>query len=452
MPTPVSSSLPRDLQNGLVIRRAAPSDIPALIDFQSRVHSDAGWDQPDPAIATLVQDLLQGEVPHPSVTPESFTIVESVRTGQIASAMEMVSQTWNYGGIPFGVGRLELIGTHPEYRNRGLARTQIEEQHRWSQAQGHLVQTIVGIPYFYRQFGYEMALPMGGGRAGFLPNLPPLTDDRPEPYRVRPAQEKDLPFIASLYNRSAVRQPVWCLRGMAEWRYELKGRRKSNANRRELYVITANDNDADAHPTGYLVRTPDLMDNQFRVVGYELAPGHTWYEVTPSVLRWMWSAGEAQAAEEGTEMASFGLHLGQEHPAYEMVESRLPARYEPYAYYLRIANLPGFLNHVAQVLNERLAASSMAGYSGEIKISFYKSGLTLSFLRGKLTARPYIPSPKTMTVAGFPGLTFLQLVFGYHSLEEILFAFPDAHVNTDEARALLRALFPRRASNIWSLD
>jgi hypothetical protein len=55
-------------------------------------------------------------------------------------------------------------------------------------------------------------------------------------------------------------------------------------------------------------------------------------------------------------------------------------------------------------------------------------------------------------VAGFPGLTFLQMVFGYHSLEELLAAFPDAHVDTDEARAILRALFPKKSTNVWSLD
>jgi hypothetical protein len=36
--------------------------------------------------------------------------------------MNLISQIWAYEGIPFGVGRPELVGTLPEYRNRGLVR------------------------------------------------------------------------------------------------------------------------------------------------------------------------------------------------------------------------------------------------------------------------------------------------------------------------------------------
>ena len=61
--------------------------------------------------------------------------------------MNLISQTWAYEGIPFEVGRPELVGTLPEYRNRGLVRAQFEEVHRWSAARGELVQGITGIPY-----------------------------------------------------------------------------------------------------------------------------------------------------------------------------------------------------------------------------------------------------------------------------------------------------------------
>jgi hypothetical protein len=52
----------------------------------------------------------------------------------------------------------------------------------------------------------------------------------------------------------------------------------------------------------------------------------------------------------------------------------------------------------------------------------------------------------------FPGQTFLPLVFGHRSLEELEHAFTDCLVRTDEARALLRALFPRRPSHVWALS
>jgi len=51
----------------------------------------------------------------------------------------------------------------------------------------------------------------------------------------------------------------------------------------------------------------------------------------------------------------------------------------------------------------------------------------------------------------FPDLTFLQLLFGFRALAELEAAFPDCIVRTNEARALLDALFLRTPSDVWPL-
>jgi len=51
--------------------------------------------------------------------------------------------------------------------------------------------------------------------------------------------------------------------------------------------------------------------------------------------------------------------------------------------------------------------------------------------------------------AWFPGLGFLQLLFGRRSLAELEHAAADCRVNAEEARVLLDALFPKRPSCVW---
>jgi hypothetical protein len=51
--------------------------------------------------------------------------------------------------------------------------------------------------------------------------------------------------------------------------------------------------------------------------------------------------------------------------------------------------------------------------------------------------------------AAFPDLTFLQLLFGYRSLEELDHAFADCSPGEGDARVLLKALFSRRPSDLW---
>ena len=147
----MSDQLPRDLGDGLALRPAGRDDAEPLARFNGQIHRDDNAAEPAREIEQWTRDLLRG--PHPTVAPEDFTIVEEVATGRIVSSLNLISQRWSYGGVPFGVGRIELVGTDPDYRRRGLVRLQFEAIHRRSQARGELVQAITGIPWYYRQFG-----------------------------------------------------------------------------------------------------------------------------------------------------------------------------------------------------------------------------------------------------------------------------------------------------------
>lgn len=60
-------------------------------------------------------------------------------------------------------------------------RAQFEVLHEWSKERGELTQVITGIPFYYRQFGYAMALNLSGGRFGYEMQVPELKEDEKEP-------------------------------------------------------------------------------------------------------------------------------------------------------------------------------------------------------------------------------------------------------------------------------
>lgn len=92
--------------------------------------------------------------------PTDFAVIEDTsKEGRpIVACTCGWRHTWTYEGIPFQVGRPEMVATDPAYRHCGLIRALFEIVHARSAAQGDLVQAITGINYFYRQFGYEYAL------------------------------------------------------------------------------------------------------------------------------------------------------------------------------------------------------------------------------------------------------------------------------------------------------
>ena len=386
---------------------------------------------------------------HPTFTPQDFTLVEDPHHGKIVSALNLISQTWNYAGIPFGVGRVELVGTAPEYRRRGLVRIQMDTVHRWSLERGELAQAITGIPYYYRQFGYEMALSLSGGRIGYPANVPELPSGEAEPYTVRPALEADLPFIAGLYDEDCSRWLVSCRRTVGLLRYELSGRLPLDINRKELGIITG----AEGEAVGFVAYPVSLWTNSIALEEYHLLPGVSWLEVTPCIMRFLWRKGQeyAQVAEKGC--TSLFFSLGESHPVYPVFAHRLPRVSLPYAFYLRVPDLTTFLRAIAPVLEKRLAEGIRPGYSGELRIGFYRSGLLLVFDQGHLLEIRRLGADELETVtAGFPGLTFLQILFGYHTLEELRSAFPDCWVNEDKARPILEAIFPKQSSSVWPVS
>jgi hypothetical protein len=433
------------LDDGLVLRRASPDDADALVKFNGEIHGEGEWDRR--GLEDWTRDLISGE--GPTFDIGDFTIVEDTRTSEIVSSCCTISQTWTYEGIPFKVGRPELIGTKKEYRRKGLVRQQMAVLHQWSAERGELVQVITGIPYYYRQFAYEMTLNLGGGRAGYAIHVPELKEDEKEPYRFRLAEEADIPFLLATYELGSQRSMISALWNQAQWHYELFGKSKYNINRREFYIIE----DANGDRVGFISTPPLKWGKNSVVENFELAPGYAWSEVTPSVVRFLWQRGEQLGKEQDQPNEMFGFWLGEEHPVYKVMETKLPRVRKPYAFYMRMPDLPAFLNKIKPVLERRLAGSAFENYTGELKLSVYREGLLMRFEKGMIVEISTLSNTDLENSdAHFPPLTFLHLVFGYRWLDEVKNIYPDCSTKDDETGNLLDVLFPKKPSTIWPIS
>lgn len=450
------SGLPKDLGGRLILRRARREDAEAVAAFNARVHHSSGgaFEQREAhrGVAAFTCDLMSGD--HPSCDASDFTVIEETTTGSIVSSACLIGQRFSYEEVELDAGLPELVGTHPDYRRRGLVREQFEVLHRWSKDRGHLMQAIAGIPNYYRRFGYEMAVWMGTGRRVYVRDVPGKPsgggagEGSPRTYRLRPAAVSDARFLSDVHSRARRRYLLTSPRDEGLWRYEVAGRDPESDESLEVRIVE----DASGKPAGYVCHTRDLRDGALQVDGYELANGVSWLEVTPFVLDELLEIGHKLASGE-EELSSLTFALGEHHPLHEAILEpplyRLD-RHDHYSFYVRVPDLPGFLRHVAPVLEGRLEASVAAGHTGELEVSFYGDGLRLELVRGRLSAvEHWSPTAEEKGDAAFPDLSFLQLLFGHRSLEELDYAFADCSPGEGDARVLLGALFPRRPSDLW---
>jgi hypothetical protein len=201
-----------------------------------------------------------------------------------------------------------------------------------------------------------------------------------------------------------------------------------------------------------IIHSPNQWGKTMAAIGYELKPGASWLAVTPSVIRYLWATGEAYAERDKKQpMAAFRFDVGTEHPVYDAMRDHLPQESKPYAWYIRVPDIVAFLQHIAPALEKRLPGSIVEGHTGELKLSFYRSGARLVFEQGRITTvEAWKPTPDAGGDAAFPNYTFLQLLFGYRTLDELRYAFADCWAG-NSARALLEVLFPKRNSDIWPI-
>lgn len=436
-------NLPQTLDEGLVLRLATLADIEELVDFNVGVQL-AENEAPEP-LRILTLDLMSGR--HPTTTAADFVVVEDIKAGKIVSCACLIPQAWVYEDIPFPVGRPELVGTDPAYRRRGLVRAIFDAIHALSAAYGHLAQGITGIPWFYRQFGYEYALPLGGGRLLNINDVPVLKEDEAEPYQIRRVTEEDIPALMRLYRRQCAGKLVTTVIDEAWWRYDLSGRSQGSDHEYRAYCIL----NGQGGVVGYYSIPARLWGSHLGVWEIVLEAGVSLRSALPSVVRALKAQGEVYAARAGDKkgpLTGIRFALGLEHSAYEAFDTKLGPSQPPYGWYVRVPDVPGFIHHIAPVLERRLAGSVMSGFSGELNITFYQAGLRLAFQHGKLIEAANWQAPQTNQKwegAGFPPLVFLKLLFGYRSLEELRYAFPDCWAS-EEPALLLNALFPKQVS------
>lgn len=112
--------------------------------------------------------------------------------GRIVSTVTLMDETVTLAGLDIPAGQIEQVATDTEYEGRGLVRQLMGWAHDRSAGRGHLLQLVMGVPYFYRQFGYAYSIPVKQTRRLVR---------KPEPvagHTIRRATEADIPVLDEL--------------------------------------------------------------------------------------------------------------------------------------------------------------------------------------------------------------------------------------------------------------
>ncbi len=420
-----SPALPLDLGEGLVLKTAQGA---ADVERIAELHSQAF----DPSAGSFTRVLAAG---YPGLRPQDFAYVEDTASGEAVSSICLVPTVWRCDGVRLSVGELGIVGTHPDYRHRGLVGALMGWFDLELQARGCHMASVQGIPFFYRQFGYEYVVPMGYGYELDPERVPePLEAD--EASAVRHATADDMPLLLEYLAATQAALGVSLERTAEEWRYQDDPAR-TDEDALDTYITLEA-----GRPTGYFrVYRHETQEMQRQGVLVSEASALP-YRSSLAAMR------QAKALVAGRRyLKAIRFSLPASSPLMWMA-AYLGARWHrPYAWQVRIPNAVRFLRAIAPVLERRLASSFLAGYDSFLRLDLYTDTIELGFRGGRLTGIHSL-GPLESRAVRLPWFAAWQLWLGQRSREELSDWYPDVRVDS-ALQPLVDALFPKRESWVF---
>ena len=331
--------------------------------------------------------------------------------------------------------------------------------HRWAAERGHLIQVVLGIPSYYRLFGYEYALPAEGGRYTPIASLPRWGRSEERKFQLRDATEDDVPFITRVLKDSAQRSMVSAVFREEEVRYFTFDRTAGSAVCHKTAILCKSDEGGSGEPIGVLMYAMVIEIDEGVILRMEMSASRYWREALPSLLKELREL-TAKAAEghhdPEREIKSIRQDLQPDHPAYVFDDGALG--HEPerqYGWYVRVPDVAAFLRKICRRWRHesrlRCTRGSLATLRFALTATELRSALRMAILPasniGKAVHRENA-SGGYMASARFPGQTFLAVLFGMRSVAETIAAHTDANAGSKSSRHLMETLFPKRSSDL----
>jgi GNAT superfamily N-acetyltransferase len=410
------------LENGLVLRTAAGErDVERVAAFNGTIHGSG--------VASMTRNLL---VHHPHTRGSDLIYVEDGHSGQVVSSLCLIPWTWRYEGVEVPAGEMGIVGTLEAYRHRGLIRVQVDHFKRRLRERGCLLSQIQGIPHFYRQFGYEYALPLEGGLRLELRDVPTPPD---EPPASRLAAPDDIPALMQLYDEAAPDLAIHAARDEATWRY-LLAHTDGTEMERDTWIVQG----ADGQIAGYMCVPKhhfgkELVVSEVSRLGFDAALAALDHLKTLALER---------------DRPGIRLNLPASCTLMQLARSLGAHDLGTYAWQIHVPDFATLLRALAPVFERRIEQSPFAGLTRDVRLGLYREALILRFVEGRLTEVTSEGTTDDEAILHLPPLQFIPLALGYRTVEELRAAYPDVSV-TPTGRLLVDTLFPKVPSFIYTI-
>lgn len=392
---------------------------PCTVEEIDKIYPAMNSAFPNEDVESIVRRFVES---HPDMTPDDYFMV--LKDEKSVAGLVLIPQKWSIDGVEVNVAEMGCVGTDPEHRRKGLQRILNDEFDEYARGKGYDLCALAGIPYFYRQFGYQYAVELDYISTIDVEKLP-----KGSKYSTRPFERSDIRPAQGLLEQVQSRYMVHSIRTEAIW---------SMQEETKTYG---------ADPfNGTVVCDGEEMVAYFR---WWAEPKEKTLVIKELALREEGLSREVAAAirdlaeEKGLEKIMSKLSLEDAFMEYLVGIGAETGKI--YAWQVKILDPRGFLKKLGPLFERRLENSEYKGLSKELRMNFWKYAISLRFEDGRLISVEEVPDAKR--ILGMNPYASTQLFLGYRSREELEHMYPDFYFRKDH-QGLIDVLFPRRPGYI----
>ena len=378
----------------------------------------------------------------PGFGKESNFFLRDSETGAIVSALNAIPSVWSYDDVPLQNLELGWVGTLKEHRRKGLIRTLYEHFDRLLDEGEYDISTIQGIPYYYRQFGYDFVIPLDPIMWLNTALFPHIDKKTPPPYmeiKCREAQKEDINSLMELYDEDSRRVQVYVTRSRELWEIQEETRKFYESDYR-TYVL-----EDDGGILGYfrlLAHKPStgLYGSNMRIIESSIRT----YDGVMRALQMV----KSEAEQNDFQRVGF---VGPSSNNLRRIVHDLGGQVlGEWKHQLRVPSILRLLQKITPVLEKRLVGSMFEGLTRELAINTFRNCYLLKFVGGKIESVSDIGMQEEGENQGFraPPNDLIRLIFGVYDIDEIKYNNIDFIVNRD-LKSLVSTLFPKGESSIY---
>lgn len=407
-------------------------EVEELVKFHSIVHPND-----DQAVLPRQIDNL------PGFGREMNYYLRNLDTGQIVTALNSIPSTWMYENVPLRNLELGWVGTLKEYRRQGLNKLLYTHFDKLLYAGKYDISTIQGIPYFYRQFGYDFIIPMDRIIWIRTNQIHPIDENNPPDYmklNIRLAEKRDIPSMMNFLDELTTDLLVYASRSRELWEIQ-EIMKKQYENDFQTYVVLNGSN-----IVGYFRLVKKIDDSEF--------PNKSTMTVIESsipkfngvlrVLQFLY----AEAVHDNIPL------IGSQGPSFntlsKVIENSGGIGNPVWKYQVRIPTMTALLEKISPVLERRLIGTLFEGFTYDVIMNTFQNCYMLKFVNGKIVEVSNLGPQEVNENQTFraPPNDLVRLVLGAYSIKELEYNNIDFIVRGD-VRLIAETLFPKKESSVY---